>query len=52
MRPVGEISVLHDIVELLLREHPSVQAFLKQVLRKANELIGSDIGFVGLVEED
>ena len=51
MGKVSEIDVLTDICKLLLQEHAGVQPFLKQVLLKANQLIGSDIGFIGLLEE-
>ncbi len=51
MAETHEIVVLNAISQLLLQEHKGVQPFLKQVFLKANELIGSDIGFIGLIEE-
>jgi signal transduction histidine kinase/putative methionine-R-sulfoxide reductase with GAF domain len=45
-----ELDVLSEIQDLLLHRHKNVQDFLKQVLRKANTLIGSDVGYIGLIE--
>jgi len=52
MRNPSEIDVLSEIVELLFEEHKRVSSFLKRVLLKANQFIGSDIGFIGMVEEE
>lgn len=45
------VAVLNEIMELFLREHESVPAFLREVLGKTNELISSDLGLIGIVEE-
>ncbi len=52
MRKPTELEILSEIGELLIREHKDVQTFLRTILTKANVLIGSDIGFIGLVEEE
>jgi GAF domain-containing protein len=46
------VSVLSDILGLLTRNYANKRRFLKDVLTKANTLIGSDAGFVGLVQSD
>lgn len=52
MRSAQHLAVLRDIGKILFQEQPSVRALLRRVLRKANRLIGSNIAFIGLVEED
>jgi hypothetical protein len=46
-----ELAVLSQITEFLLEAHTGVSHFLRDVLLKVNELIPSDLSFVGIVEE-
>lgn len=46
-----ELSVLDQIAGLFLDTHTTVAYFSRAVLRKANELIPSDLSFVGIVQE-
>ncbi len=51
MRDMQEFKVLKGINRLVTKEHFGVQSFLRKVLLTVNELIGSDIAFISLVEE-
>jgi signal transduction histidine kinase/putative methionine-R-sulfoxide reductase with GAF domain len=46
-----ELPALHEIAELFLDTNISIPDFLKRVLRKAGDVISSDLSFIGLVEE-
>jgi signal transduction histidine kinase len=47
----NELAVLSQITEFFLETHNGVSHFLRDVLLKVNELIPSDLSFVGIVEE-
>lgn len=50
--PPTDLGVLIAIKDLLLIEHPSLAAFLRQVLLHVRALVGGDRGFIGVVTAD
>ena len=51
MNRLSDIATVTAIADLVVDEYRNVQDLLRRVLLKANELIGSDIAFISLVED-